>query len=174
MKPQKGELSHIYCPHIAACYRFRTSRPQLKGYMAFASQEVLICILVQIPLLPYKISCKANTQTTLKPITSLQCEFDGYGCITYPLRAGLFRRTRLTGFQLQYKKWNFDRRIQNGDYIVYSYSNPTKCLTGINRQNKNCKLESTYLFELQIIKNGMYYILQMGNTYLRACLQESS
>ncbi len=108
--------------------------------------------------------CKFDVADTLMPINNIEnstkgttayyiieCS-DGY-MLTNP-SGTTFSRTRYNSGSLQYKKWNFTED-SNGDYIVYSYSNPTQCLT-VNPTSKTVSL-STYSSSSNYQKWRMYY-----------------
>lgn len=104
---------------------------------------------VEDTLIPIK-----NTVNTTKGTTTyyiIECN-DGY-MLTNP-SGTTFSRTRYNSGALQYKKWKFTED-SNGDYIVYSYSNSTKCLT-VNPTTKAVSL-STYSSSSNYQKWRMYY-----------------
>ena len=108
--------------------------------------------------------CIMNDVDTLIPINNIEnsskgtttyyiieCA-DGY-MLTNP-SGTTFSRTRYNSGSLQYKKWNFTED-SSGNLIVYSYSNPTKCLT-VNPTTKTVSL-STYSSSSNYQKWKMYY-----------------
>lgn len=108
------------------------------------------CIFdVSDTLIPIKYIENSTKDTTAYYI--IECD-DGY-MLTNP-SGTTFSRTRYNSGSLQYKKWNFTED-SNGDYIVYSYSNPTKCLT-VNPTTKTVSL-STYSSSSNYQKWRMYY-----------------
>ena len=123
------------------------------------------CILdVADSLIPINNIENSSKGTTTYYI--IECA-DGY-MLTNP-SGTTFSRTRYNSGSLQYKKWNFTED-SNGNLIVYSYSNPTKCLT-VNPTTKTVSL-STYSSSSNYQKWKMYY--SSGGNALKCVSSDSS
>lgn len=127
---------HIFSYEELACMEYTTAE-----YNSYSAKEVLTPVN----------RVEGQTKDTTTAYYIIECA-DGY-MLTNPTGSS-FSRTRYSSGSLQYKKWNFTQD-SSGNYIVYSYSNPTKCLT-VNPSTKTVSL-STYDSSSNYQKWKMYY-----------------